>query len=483
MGTVPFMEAVAFMSRKMEAIRSTGNSREHRKMEKGQIPKVQIGIIAAVVTTVAAIAVFLVMHFTKSEDAYRSIQIYEVKGTASIDREGIGAMEAVENLYLQSGDRIEVSGGSFMRLRLDDDKYILVEENSILSIEAEGTKEDSLTTIKLEQGAVTNEIRNPLSEKSSYEVVTPNSVMAVRGTVFRVAISSDDNGILYTKVDTFEGSVGVRRILPDGSIQEEDAHISGGSEVIIYMDEQITEYLSEAKEISYEELPVQTLSFLKGSAESGRKLVGASGKSLETLITEKKEQEGSEAEGMAEGMPESGMQEAAAEDETPENTEQLLKEELLKPTEENEVAEQTLDQNTVQISDSVQLQSVDIKEQTVTEQKQTQQTATQTTAPKKSGSSTGSGSADTEDSAETASGEKPSEEPIPDKQSYTVTFKRSDGSVFGTQTVEEGETVTVPTLQPEAAGSWDFDFAQEITSDTTIQWKKLAKRFKKWCLL
>ena len=202
------------------------------------------GIIAAGAMAIVVTAAILIIFWGKSKDAYRSIQIYEVKGTASIERNGIGMMEAVENLYLESGDRITVSGDSYIRLKLDDDKYIMVEENSVLSIIAEGTKQDSLTTIQLEQGAVTNEIRNPLSDKSSYEVSTPNSVMAVRGTVFRVSISSDENGTLYTTLDTFEGAVGVRRILPDGSIQEEDAFISGGNEVIIYMDEKITEYLS-----------------------------------------------------------------------------------------------------------------------------------------------------------------------------------------------------------------------------------------------
>ena len=48
-------------------------------------------------------------------------------------------MEAVENLYLESGDRITVSGDSYIRLKLDDDKYIMVEENSVLAIIAEGT--------------------------------------------------------------------------------------------------------------------------------------------------------------------------------------------------------------------------------------------------------------------------------------------------------------------------------------------------------
>ena len=435
-------------------------------MDKAQISKTQIGIIAAVVAVIAAIAVFLVAHFTKSEDAYRSIQIYEVEGAASVDREGIGAMEAVENLYLESGDRITVSGGSYMRLKLDDDKYILVEENSVLSIEAEGTKQDSLTTIRLEQGAVTSEIRNPLSEKSSYEVITPNSVMAVRGTVFRVAISIGENGILYTKVDTFEGAVGVSRILPDGSIQEEDAQIPGGNEVIVYMDEQITEYLSAPQEIRYEELPVQALSFLKDSSDSGREIVGVSGESLETLITEKKEQEAAELEAIADGI----VPEGAAEDEMPENAELIPEEELLELSgEENQTAAQTLDQNALQgpeeagqAIDQTQLQPIDPEEQVVTEEEQTkEQVTTQVTEPEKSG---GSSNSDSDSDDDSSSESEPS--------TYTVTFKRGDGSVFGTQTVQAGGTAATPTLQPAASGKWDFDFTQEITADTEIIWKQ-----------
>lgn len=433
-------------------------------MDKGQMSKSQIGIIAAVVTVVTAIAVFLVAHFTKSEDAYRSIQIYEVEGAASVDREGIGAMEAVENLYLESGDRITVSAGSYMRLKLDDDKYILVEENSVLSIEAEGTKQDSLTTIRLEQGAVTSEIRNPLSEKSSYEVITPNSVMAVRGTVFRVAISIGENGILYTKVDTFEGAVGVRRILPDGSIQEEDAQIPGGNEVIVYMDEQITEYLSAPQEIRYEELPVQALSFLKDSSDSGREIVGVSGESLETLITEKKEQEAAELEAIADGS----VPEGDAEDETPENAELIPEEELLELSgEENQTAAQTLDQNAMQGAEEVTQaidqipQPVDPEEQEVTEEEQTkEQVTTQTTESNKSGSSSNSDS-DADDNSSSES----------EPSAYTVTFKRGDGSVFGTQTVQAGGTAARPTLQPAPNGNWDFDFTQAITEDTVIKWE------------
>lgn len=76
-----------------------------------------------------------------------------------------------------------------------------------------------------------------------------------------------------------------------------------------------------------------------------------------------------------------------------------------------------------------------------------------------------SSSDESSDSDNTSSGESSSE-----KSSYTVTFYRSDGSVFGTQTIKAGERATEPKLKPEASGKWDFDFTQSITADTAIRW-------------
>ena len=54
---------------------------------------------------------------------------------------------------------------------------------------------------------------------------------------------------------------------------------------------------------------------------------------------------------------------------------------------------------------------------------------------------------------------------------YTVTFTYN-GQVFGTQTVNKGETAQVPSLSPAPTGSWDFIFTTPITRDTTIEWKE-----------
>lgn len=438
-------------------------------MEKEVKLTTKYGIIAAGAMAIVVTAAILIILFGKSKEAYRSIQIYDVKGTASIERNGIGMMEAVENLYLESGDRITVSGDSYIRLKLDDDKYIMVEENSVLSIIAEGTKQNSLTTIQLEQGAVTNEIRNPLSDKSSYEVSTPNSVMAVRGTVFRVSISSDENGTLYTTLDTFEGAVGVRRILPDGSIQEEDAFISGGNEVIIYMDEKITEYLSEPQAINYEELPIQTLYFLQDSMDSGRELSGINSEKIETLITKKSQEEGDTDPAQIQNLNDNETAENISDLE--ENPFDSVKDEIVE-----EVTVQTLTTDDGVTDEQIQQPEQEQPHQEPIVEQPSDDSSDSTSDPNETPSGD-TPSDDSSDSNDTPSEDTPSDDTeeddddeSSDKTSYTVTFCRSDGSTFGTQTVKSGEKAVAPTLQPAASGKWDFDFTQSINADTKITW-------------
>ena len=47
---------------------------------------------------------------------------------------------------------------------------------------AEGTAANSRTRIAVAEGTVITEVQNKLSGDSSFDVVTPNSTMAIRGT-------------------------------------------------------------------------------------------------------------------------------------------------------------------------------------------------------------------------------------------------------------------------------------------------------------
>ena len=84
--------------------------------------KALIGICAVAVVIVAAVGILL---STNKEEAYRSILVYEIDGSAMIERADVGSMNAAENLYLESGDMISQLAGAeglFFRAPGDHDE-------------------------------------------------------------------------------------------------------------------------------------------------------------------------------------------------------------------------------------------------------------------------------------------------------------------------------------------------------------------------
>ena len=142
------------------------------------------GIGAAAVT---GLIVLMIVLFSGKTEKYRSIILFEVKGLVSVSRDGT-QQDAYVNMKLRSGDGVSVAEGSFARLKLDNDKYVYLEENTIISLQASGTAADSRTIIYIEQGRMLTEIQSKLSSQSSYDIVTPNTTMAIRGTVTATSV-------------------------------------------------------------------------------------------------------------------------------------------------------------------------------------------------------------------------------------------------------------------------------------------------------
>lgn len=221
--------------------------------------KIMIPLVIVIVVGIVA-----ALFFFNKEEGYRSIQVYQVNGDVTLERENIGTMDAYENLNLISGDALETFIESFSRLKLDDDKYVLVEQDSKIGIYATGDKEHSKTDIRLEKGAITVEVENKLNDDSSFEVTTPNAVMAIRGTVFRIATDIDENGAPITRITIFEGAVTVQKKSEDGTLSEETA-IESGKEAIIY-EENSEEVLVVLDEVDETLLPKEVLEFLQEEA-------------------------------------------------------------------------------------------------------------------------------------------------------------------------------------------------------------------------
>lgn len=426
--------------------------------------KLMIIICTVVIGVVAAVAAFIALR-TSGEESYRSIMVYELEGSAVIERADIGTIDAAENLYLESGDRVQVKEDSMMRLKLDNDKYITAEENTVFVLTAKGNEQDSETKINLEQGAITNEIQNPLSENSTYETITPNSVMAVRGTIYRAELCQDEDGNLITKLYCFKGAVGMSAI-SEGDVGV-PVIVEAGNEASVSSAD-LT--VSEVTPIDYKSLTSQTLEILNRlgidtSAAAGREDHAASPVEKQDDV--------------------SGQSKTDNTDNT-ENTDLADRKDAS--------ATQKSGADAVSVSESRSKESEPVHNKTGVSQ------------PNPGSGSEDNGSADS-GTVDNKSEEKPDKEPSkpdkpnkpgkpdnpdepnepdnpdePDKpdepndpeppkaEEYTVTFLYN-GQTFATQKVKAGDKAKEPVLKPAQDGIWDFDFETKIDKDTLISWK------------
>ena len=205
---------------------------------KGKIITVVAGIL------VIAAAVVFILLLNSSPDGYRSISISEIYGNVMAENSG-KEYKAYKNMKLADGYALTTDLDSYTRMLLDDDKYVKLEQQSHLLFESVGSSKKRLTALRLERGALVTEITKPLAEDENYVVNTPNAVLAVRGTYFRIEVMFDTNGDAYTYVYTYGGAVACRRVFPDGSFADEDVVIRAGYKACIKMDEIITVYLEE----------------------------------------------------------------------------------------------------------------------------------------------------------------------------------------------------------------------------------------------
>lgn len=424
-------------------------------------------VIGAVLAIVVVVAIGCVVLTGGKSETYRSIMVYQINGNATITRERVGEMAAYENLMLQSGDTVAVASDSSLRLKLDDDKYLLAEQDTRMNIVADGDDENAKTYIDLQQGSVTSEIQNKLKSGASYEVNTPNSIMAVRGTIFRVEVEPKENGESNTKLTVFQGTVGVRQVLPDGTVSNEEVKVEAGNELMVEGVQTAAETLGEPTEIDFDSLPSVITQYLEELVENGQKLAdnvtakipGAQGKqalALQDAQKQESDQKAQEADAQTQDteaideQPEPNEEAKAQEPEAPVDPQTKPADETTKDLQEEQDPEQPDQQET-------QLPQI---EQPEPDQPETQpqnvqpQPTPQDPTPSGGDSKEGSGGGSKKKT-----------------QYYTVTFQYN-GSTFGTQSVKKGEKATEPKLSPTQDGTWDYDFSQKVNKNVTIQWKE-----------
>jgi hypothetical protein len=151
----------------------------------------------------------------------------------------------------------------------DEDKFIYLDEGTEIDLVAKGNSKNSKTSIELKSGGITNDIRNKLSNDSSYDINTPNSTMSVRGTMYYVYYYIVD-GVRYTRVVVFEGKVATRLRYKDGTVSDEEVYVEKGKEVLIYEDGKTTDYVSDPTDIDFSTIPPTVIEVVQDAKDDGR---------------------------------------------------------------------------------------------------------------------------------------------------------------------------------------------------------------------
>ncbi len=206
--------------------------------------KVWFGLAIMAVLIITGIVFVLVGGGKKG---YRTIGVVEVFGTVSVVKDGI-EYGAYPGMMLQEGHAVVTSGDSYVRMVLDGDKYVKLESGSRAIFETLGFLGSGKTSIKLERGALTGEVVNPLGDDEEFVINTPNAVLAVRGTFFRVDLGFNEKGEITTDVKTYGGRVAACRVMPNGEKLQEEVLIETGYKATINMTDKITYYVGENEE-------------------------------------------------------------------------------------------------------------------------------------------------------------------------------------------------------------------------------------------
>lgn len=413
---------------------------------------------------------------SKKEESYRSIQVYDIDGKGWVTREDMGEMELYANMQLQSNDRVKTDRESYVQLKLDEDKYVLLEPNTVITIVAEGDLEDSKTKIVLEEGAVVNRIENKLSDNSSYEVETPSSTMAVRGTIFRVTVVMDKEGKLVSEVEVQEGKVECKIVVKkeDGTTKEETVTLEAGKKTIIEGTPEGAEYVGEIASYTYHTYENEVLNFI-GYSENEEQMSEqpSQGKPIESDRNEdeKENQDKNEEQDKKENKDDINQEQVKEKKQNKKKNDvnnedeadsKIEEESIEEPKEEAENKNPTPDTN---IENTTGSENTNTENTTGSENTNTENNTGSGNT--NTGSNTGNGSTNT--GSNTGGSNPPGDSGNDEK--YTVSFYGSDGkTLFATQTVTSGSTATEPTLMPTENGSWNFVFETPITANIDVTW-------------
>ncbi len=202
------------------------NQKEEEKINKGRN---RPSIFTIFIIVLSIIAVALVIKFINEQNQIlnenynikasetknivgRTAVITESFGDVVINRNRID-IKGFNDFRLQEGDVIKTGLDSFVKIDIDGNKLLKMDNNSIIQIATmSGNQVDNITTIVLSNGRLMNYVKEKLNANSRYEVKTLNTVIGVKGTVFVVTCQSNEDNNYFTKVENLRGSVEVAKV-------------------------------------------------------------------------------------------------------------------------------------------------------------------------------------------------------------------------------------------------------------------------------
>ena len=148
------------------------------------------GLIFAFCLIAIVVGIYIVptlQEKMEADESYRSIKIESLEGEAVVKRSDKN-LNVYLDMNLRSGDSLETKANSSVVVKLDEDKYIYVGENSKIDL-ISSEKNSEKTIIRVNEGCIVTEVKNKLKTNETFDVETPNSTMAIRGTTFKVAVT------------------------------------------------------------------------------------------------------------------------------------------------------------------------------------------------------------------------------------------------------------------------------------------------------
>lgn len=174
-------------------------------MGKGILGGRRLGLVALVVAALIVVPVALVVLSQPAASANTVLSI--LSGTAQVARGQAGFGTAADGDILAGGDRVRTGAASYALITFFDGSTLEVEPTTTVTVTAAVTNANGSITIQITQtiGRTWASVQKLARADSKFEIITPTSTAAVRGTAFLTEV--DRTGA--TSVQTTDGTVEV----------------------------------------------------------------------------------------------------------------------------------------------------------------------------------------------------------------------------------------------------------------------------------